>query len=879
MSRPDQRETRCVRVVDLPDVDLLERSSFLRNLTEWFDAAARGDGGRLVLVAGEAGVGKTMLLRRFCAEHADAARVLLGASEGLRTARALGPLVDIAEQTGGELAELVERGAGPHAVLAALLEELDHDGATIVVLEDLHWADQATLDLLQLAARRIEGSRALLIGSYRDDELDRAHPLRLLVGEIATSPAVRRLQLPPLTRESVAQLAAPHGVDPDELFGKTAGNPFFVTEALGAGADELPSTVRDAVLARAARLAEEAFRLLEAVAIVPQPVELWLLEALAGGDLMHLDDCLASGMLRFERGAVGYRHELARLAIEESIAPLRQTELHRVALGALIDPPTGSPDPARVAHHAEAAGDGEAVLEYAPAAALRAASLGAHRESAEQCSRALRFGDELPAERRLFMLDHCSFENYLSERLEAALEARQAALDLAREIGDPLKEGDSLRWLSRLLWCVGRTGDAETSALEAVKVLERLPPGEELARAYANVAQLRMITQDNHDAIAWGKKAIALADEVGDARTRVLGLMSIGSARAKLGAADGLRLMHEALETAVAAGLEDLAVSAEANIAGTLIDAREYADAERMLRQGIDRLERLDMGFAWQDYPQAILAQTAFEQGRWTEATEGAERVLARGGLPLARVTALVVLGRVRARRGDPGVWPPLDEARELAAPTGELQQVGAVAVGRAEAALLEGHPGDVKEATEAAFGLAARREAPWMLGELACLRREAGVDEAMPGRVAEPHALELAGSYEEAAARWSAIGCPYEAATALAKTGDADLVRAAVAEFKRLGAAPAAAAATHRVRELLARGPRTATRENPANLTPRELEVLALVSEGLRNSDIAARLVVSEKTVDHHVSAILRKLGVRSRTEAGAAAARLGLT
>lgn len=869
-----------VRVVDPTDVELLERSTFLRDLGEWLDSAGRGGGGRLVLVAGEAGVGKTVLLRRFCAEQAERARVLLGASEGLRTARPLGPLVDVAEQTGGELAELVERGASPHDVLGALLRELDGEGATVVVLEDLHWADQATLDLLQLAARRIEGSRALLIGSYRDDELDRSHPLRVLVGELATSPAVRRLQLPPLSRDAVAELAAPHGVDPDELFHKTAGNPFFVTEALGAGSDELPSTVRDAVLARASRVGPDAFRLLEAVAVVTQPVELWLLEALAGDELRHLDHCLASGMLRYDRGAVGFRHELARLAIEESIPPLRQTELHRVALAALSEPPTGGPDPARLAHHAEAAGDGDAVLEYAPTAALRAASLGAHRESAEQCARALRFGDELPADRRLFMLDHCSFENYLSERLDAALEAREDALALAREIGDRLSVGDSLRWLSRLYWCVGRNADSETAAMEAVQVLEQLPPGEELARAYANVAQLRMIAQDNEETVAWGEKAIALADEVGDARTKILGLMSIGAARARLGAPDGLLLMNEALETALASGLEDLAVSADANIAGTQLDRREYRNAERTLQQALERLERLDMGFAWQDYPRALVALAEFEQGRWTEATDGAERVLAPGsGLPLSRLTALVVLARVRARRGDPGVWPPLDEALAIAAPTGELQQVGLVAAGRAEAALLESKPALVQKETQEAFELAALRGNPWMLGELACLRRRAGIEEQVAGRVAEPYAFELAGSFEEAAAHWSALGCPYEAAAALAETGDEELLRAAIAEFERLGAAPAAASATNRLRELLARGPREATRENPANLTPRELEVLALVREGLRNADIAEKLVVSEKTVDHHVSAILRKLGVRSRTEAGAAAARIGLT
>jgi DNA-binding CsgD family transcriptional regulator len=338
-------------------------------------------------------------------------------------------------------------------------------------------------------------------------------------------------------------------------------------------------------------------------------------------------------------------------------------------------------------------------------------------------------------------------------------------------------------------------------------------------------------------------------------------------------------MLQLALETARASGVDELAVNVEANITVTSLDLRMYREAERAVRDGLEHLRELDIGFAWQDYPLSALARLMFERGRWTEATEWAERALAPArGLPLARLQALVVLGRVRARRGDPGTWPPLDEAREIAAPTGELQQVGLAAVARAEAALLAGDPVSVEAETSEAFELAALRGNAWLLGELAYLRRRAGIDEAVPDGVAEPFALQLADEHKRAAECWFELGCPYEAAVALAEAGDGTSLRRAVEEFRRLGAAPAEARAADNLREVLARGPRAATRDNPANLTPREVEVLALVAEGLRNVDIAARLVVSEKTVDHHVSAILRKLSVRSRTEASVAATRLGI-
>ena len=280
----------------MPD-ELLERSDHLAALEEALGSVMATRRGRLVALGGEAGVGKSALVRCFCDRIATGTRVLWGACDPLFTPRPLGPLIDVAEAAGGELAATVEQGGRPHEVAAALFRELAARAPTVLVVEDLHWADEASFDVLRLLGRRIETVPALVLATFRDDELDRLHPLRIVLGELATGGAVRRLTVWPLSEGAVAELAEPAAVDAEALYRATSGNPFFVTEVLAAGGTQIPPTVRDAVLARAARLSPEARALLECVAVVSPGAENWLLQAIAEGALEHLDECLASGML------------------------------------------------------------------------------------------------------------------------------------------------------------------------------------------------------------------------------------------------------------------------------------------------------------------------------------------------------------------------------------------------------------------------------------------------------------------------------------------------------------------------------------------------------------------------------------------------------
>ena len=870
-------------VAEVPGA-LLERADELSKLHACVSGVVETGQGRIALVYGEAGIGKTALLRQFRSALPRRFTVLWGVCDPLFTPRPLGPLLGPAEQLGGEAAALVAGEARPFEVAMAVLAGLRGCAPSVLLLEDLQWGDEATLDVVQLLARRVESVPALVVLSFRDDCLHRTHPLGVVVGELPRDVVGTRVELGGLSHAAVRELASSTAINAFDLHARTAGNPFFVTEVLAAGGKAVPATVREAVLARIARLSTPARDLLDAVAVVPQRGEVWLLESMTGGDLVALDECLSSGVLRAEADGVVFRHELARQAVEGSLSPATAVALHRAALAALAENPLGAGDLARLAHHAEGAADAAAVLRYAPTAGEQAAAYGAPREAERQYMRALRFAGHLDPEQRAQLQERFAEHAYIGTQRAEAAEVLSEAIDTHRRAGDLLGEAVVLRSRARLLSCIGRFPEAREDVVEAVKLLERVPPGPELASARESYAAYRG-EEDLADAVRLARNAAAVAEQVGDLEVMASTIGTLGFMRMRLGDEGGAADLQRNLELSIEHRFTIDAGSTFIALAAALGRFARWREVAKIADAGIEysREHGLD---AWVRCLIAARGLADLELGNWDAATETANELLANPDDPIieVRLGGRAILALVRARRGDPGCWPLLDEARQIADDNEAISERTDVAVARAEAAWLEGRPEMIASETDELYQTLLRIGQATLAGEIAVWRQRAGVlTEAPALSLPEHHRLLLAGDGAGAAKILSERGAGYAAALALIDTDDPTALREAHEEFRALGAAPAAARAARRLRDLgersIPRGPRPRTQSNAAGLTARELEVLPLLIEGLRNTEIAERLIVSPKTIDHHVSAILHKLDVRNRGQVGAAAARLELT
>lgn len=882
---------------------ILERETDLAVLYDAVRMLRRGRSS-VVLVAGEPGIGKTALLTRFLAELPTDVRRWLGRCDDLVAAQPLGAIADAYRDarradalahpaTADTLADTLEMAleAGDQAkVMKALHDELGSAPPLVFVVEDLHWADDATLDVLAHVMRRLEGLAVLLVLSYRPQDAARHQMLTRFLG--AVPPGTALIAPAPLSTQAVAELSGASGWDAEHLCRITGGNPFYVTEALAGGTDtEAPTSVTAAVQARLGRLDPACRAALERISVWPGVLEFDLAEALVG-DLDVLADAEQAGIVEVVDTGIRFRHEIARLATEATLPRVRRRRHDRAVIDLLKT--RGEADLPRLVHHAIHCGDADSIVAYAPKAARYSARVGAQRQALRYWEAVLTHEDRLDRPDLARICDAYAWELHNAHRFDEAVAYSLRAVRLLTALGEHEALIQALVQMARHYFMQAQAAEAERCAHRAVDLVagtQRAGPGSAAQQADALLAlgAIQALSGDPEEA----ERTLTSALEADPDSGLVSSLATNYLAQVSPALTPDARidLLEASLRTALAALAFEAAARAYTNLAEILYRYGRLDRLDALLEEGLAFTR--EHGFRSHSYNlEAHAALAAARRGRWDAADAQLRALTQRYDDPgMLVLYSSAPLTRLRVRRGDPDVEDELRSGWRVAQSMGMLLGLGYAGAAYAEWGWLSGRPDVVREVLAAWAPHARRPTAAPFDAEIRCYAARAGVatdppSDAQPDTTpadAEaplPWALAIASDHPAAAQAWLRLGDPYERALELAQTGDADDARESVDELERLGATPAlrwvrTQLARHGMRSV-PRGPLRRTRANPGGLTEREMEVAQLLREDLTNAEIARRLFLSVRTVDHHVSSILSKLGVPDRRAARARMTRL---
>jgi len=864
-------------------MELLERESYLDQLTALFQSAKQGKG-HSVFVLGEAGIGKTSLVKEFLSRTGDSALILTGSCDSLFTPRPLGPLYDIAPQMGGSFFEILKTEKDRSLIFATFLHELMTGKIPVVlVFEDIHWVDEATMDFIKFLARRIGRLKCLFVLTYRDDEMKYQYPLTSIFGELP-SDGYSKIAVNRLSREAVNQLALGKGYGSgDDVYKLTSGNPFYVTEILANYSPGIPERVKDSILAVFKGLGESARELWEFLSILPTGIDAGLFAQMDPSFGATLANCIASNIIVSPQDHLSFKHEIYRITIEESMTPYRRKALHRRVLALMQNLPSDTCTLSQLIHHARLADDHQLIAKFAPRAAREAASLGAHIEASKLYLVAIKHIDkEDPSLASLY--EQHAYECYLTNQSKEAIDSQERALQLWRKDNVRQKEGDTLRLLSQFWWHIGDQKKAIALARESIQVLESETLSRECALAYCNFAQLSMLADDLESALAWGQKASTLAAELDDLRIVCYALNSIGSAMLRIPSTEqeGAERLNQSLSIALANGFHEHVARAYANLSYSYVLTRRYQDAEEVFETGLKYCDDNDL-YSWKCYLLICKVKTLFETGRWAEA-ESLATATQNSPNNRSRITALTILAKLAIRLGrlDQGM-EIIVLVKSLAMATCDPQLIAPVLTAELERCWITGEPFLWTEMESEEFKRCFENHNVWITSHLAYWIHKAGLHtHFIAGReIVTPFELELKGKFRAAAERWKEIRCPYEFALALSGGNEENQLEA-IQRLTDMGANATRDMLKSKLRRKgvknIPRGPRESTRNNPAMLTKRQIEILSLLGQGSQNKEIADKLFISQKTVEHHISSILSKLEVSSRSKAVFQANKLGI-
>jgi len=849
---------------------LLEREKELAILDDLL-AGLGSSGGKVVLVRGEAGIGKSSLVRQFVESHPDDLSTFWGTCDDLFIAQPLAPFWDMAR------VEPSLRGPvddGDRARVVGVVMDLLSTSLrpSVVVIEDTHWADEATLDAIKYLGRRMARTNGLLVLTYRTGEIDYDHPLRGVIGDLPPQ-NVERVELHGLSLAAVSSIVAETSLDPQEVLTASEGNPLFVTEMASADEEAVPSSLQDSVIARVQKLSVEAQDMLKTLSVIPEPIPRSDALGLTGASEKWLDECERRGLLDSGTEMVRFRHELSRRAVEAAMTTGERAVSYRIVLEDLPE----KTHPCLLIHCAAEVNDVDRLIDLAPRSARYAAAAGSHRQAVDDFRELAPHLDRFEPGALGPLLDEWAREEFYLDNIAEAIRLSEAALSYYREAGDRRAESKNLAQAAHFHENAGQRERAEELARQAVEILGANPDGADLARALEVNAYLHTMAGN----VAVVPELVARTLEAGgpeiDQRILIRTLNHKGIVANISNYPEGRASLDEAWRRAEAAGQWYEESRALFNHAWAATEFRDLPTASDYIQRAIASATRHELP-TLEAYGEAMYARVLELKGDWTQAEDLASDLL--NTMALSRMVVLPVLGIIAARRGQDSAQSNLTEGWEMAVVANENQRLAPAAVALGEYAWLSGYVEapltEFREVMTAELDKGFRYSPGaiafwlWKLGELA----------EVPEGIAEPYRLVMEGQAAEAAALWEAKGVPYDRAIALAH-GDQKAQLEALEIFEALGATAVAAKLRKAMRDQgmsVPRGKGRKTRDHVGGLTARQAEVLQLLEDGLSNTEIADRLFVSPRTVEHHVSAVLAKLDSTTREEAVSRARSEGL-
>lgn len=889
---------------------LLERESAIQEFVETAESAEHS--GKVLLLSGEAGIGKTTLLEHMRNNMNSRMNIIWSGCDPLLTPQPYAPFHDIAHSLSKPLLALLESSASPskisHKIASTLYASLEKlTKPTVLVIEDVHWADHASLDLLKFLVRRISFVKCMLCLTYRDDEITFDHPLSSVLS-LAPSAHTNRVQLKALSLKALDSLVKGTQYNAQDLHKITTGNPFFIAELLaskGKHNSNIPSSIFAAIGTRLASLTEQERNFILTLSLIPYSIPVRLIDHLfdngvkGQGETLAMT-CVTRKLLQCDvLGEFRFRHELVRLAALSCLSVHQQKRLHKQILTGL-EVLNMNANLAWLTHHAQGALDAKSVLKYAPLAATSAANLGAHKEAASYFEKALKFVEYADTELAACLHENWAYEESLTSHMQApVIGARRAAITLWRALDRPDKIGENLRSLSRLYWYQGESERADHYANEAITTFEQMPASSELAMAYSMRSQLDMLNERTQQAILWGEKALALERQLNNPLVKVHALTNIGTALLMSGDAAGEEMLKQSLAISLEHGMHEEAARVYTNFSDYCVRFKHLDLAETLSSKGIqfDTSHDLD---SWTYYLVGIQAQLRLEQGRLIDAETIASGVQDLNNQTLLmKLPALIVLARARVRLGMPDANDLLQQALSSALAIDECQYIIPVRFAIIEYAWLKRDYQQAKTHIKELQRFVENELNPWQLGELGlwilCIPNMPALSLSLHD-LPMPYQLALKGKSQNAYKAWMALGMPFNAAMALLnasslnhKNNGEDVSSTALIEleqsaliqaftiFESMQAKAVIAwikqqaqleGFEHRLPKVR-RGPYAKTRQHPAGLTSKEQTVMKLLVTGASNQDIAKALSRSQRTIENHVSSILSKLNVDSRIEA----------